>query len=78
MAASKFGFGAVIHGLEITRSRVGDARSARAASSEGEGLASDRTHPLSLSDTNTPRVAIGSVTRIRCNVLDADEDTGSA
>ena len=41
--------------------------------SEGDELASDLTHPLSLSE---PEYCAGgqSVTRLRCNLSDADED----
>jgi hypothetical protein len=46
--------------------------------SEGDGLAFDLPHPLSLSDANTARVTVRPVIRIRCNPSDAKEDTGSA
>lgn len=44
--------------------------------SEADGLSSDLTQPtLSLSDANTARVANRPVTRIRCDLSDAEEDT---
>jgi len=41
--------------------------------SEGDGLASDLTHPLSLSDANTARVASGPVIRLRRSAYATDD-----
>jgi len=45
-------------GAHITRTRAGETPSVGASQSEGDGLASDLTHPLSLSDANTVGVAV--------------------
>jgi len=46
--------------------------------SEADGLASDLTYPLSLSDANTARVANRPGYPNRVQLSDAEEGTGSA